>query len=153
MVGDLFTSLLEDLSKILHYQLHVDSHNSCLIQLPTGITIQMEMGRKSPHFLIGSDLGNVPVGKYRENLFREALRANNQPLPRNGVFAYSHQTDHLVLFLFIPIENINAEKIAERLLPFGELAFRWKDAISQGNIPEVELPLTAAAKKERPFGF
>lgn len=152
MVVELFASLLEELSKIMHYQLHVDHNNSCMLHLPTGLDIQLEIHRHGTHFIIGTDLGNIPVGKYRENLFREALRANGFPPPQYGTFAYSKQKDSLILFSLLVLKDLTGQRIADHLIPFMEKAVTWQTAIKRGDVPVVSLEKTSGSAA-RPFGM
>lgn len=138
MVADLFESLLQDIGKEFHVTLKADQNNSCLFNLPNGLSVQMEIDPKNEYFIIGTDLGEVPLGKYRENLFQAALRSNALPPPQNGIFAYSKQKDHLVIHAMIPLPEITGEKIINILKPFLEKAWNWKTAITNGEVPEVE---------------
>ena len=86
---------------------------------------------------MGSQLGFLPAGRYRESVFREALKANNLPPPRYGNFAYSKKADQLVLFDSTSLQDLNGEKIAQHFTPFAEKAFHWQDAISRGEVPSI----------------
>lgn len=140
MVADLFESLLQEIGKEYHLTLKADQNNSCLFNLPNGLSIQMEIDPKNEFYIIGSDLGEVPIGKYRENLFLAALKTNAFPPPQIGAFAYSRQKNHLVLHAMIPLPEITGEKILNILRPFLEKAWVWKSAITNGEIPEVIPP-------------
>ena len=73
MVTDLLGTLLQELGKSLEIaELSPDENNSCLIELKNGQQIQLELDRSGQFFVIGADIGMVPPGKYRENLFRQA---------------------------------------------------------------------------------
>lgn len=144
MVTDLFGAILQEIGRSFNVNLQPDVNNSCLLKLLNGLTIQMEIDKQGRYFIIGSDLGAVPTGRYRENLFKEALRANGMPAPRHGNFAYSKQKDHLLLIEMVPLKNINGEKIKAILQPFGEKAINWKSAIEKGEIPLV----TSAAQTQ-----
>ncbi len=152
MVVDMLASLLEELSNIVHFPLRPDSNNSCLLRMPTGLQVQLEI-YKGSDFLIGADLGNVPVGRYREDLFKEALKANYLPPPRYGIFAYTQQKDSLILFSLLPLEDLTGEKIAAHLLPFTQKALQWQQAIRRGDIPVIEEASQSAAPLGRLFGL
>lgn len=138
MVTDLFGTLLEELGACLKLEgLHPDSNNSCLIRFKNGVEVQIEMDKTGRHLVIGSDLGNVPIGKYRENLFREALKANDLPPPLHGILSYSEKTEHLVLFQKLMLEGLNGEKIAAAITPFTEKALIWQEALKHNDVPVV----------------
>jgi Tir chaperone protein (CesT) family len=141
MVTDLFGSLLQELSRTLGVsKLEPDSNNSCLLKLKSGLVIQIELDKSGQALIIGADLGPVPPGKYRENLFREALKANDQPHPLHGILCYSKKSDHLVLYQKINIKDLTGEKIAAEITPFAEKGFMWSEALLRNDIPSVNQP-------------
>jgi|688.fasta_scaffold08073_7 hypothetical protein len=136
MVKEIFESLLEELGKVLNIPtLHPDRNRSCLIQMPNDIQLQIEMDSYGQNICLGCDLGPIPPGRYRANFFREALKANAQPSPLNGILAYSQKTEHVVLFEYLPLKDLTGEKIADALGPFMEKGILWKEALSKGEIP------------------
>lgn len=144
MVTDLFGALLQELSHSLNIpNLQPDSNNSCLIRLESGLIIQIELDKGGQTLIIGADLGTVPPGKYRENLFREALKANDMPQPINGVLSFSKKSDHLVLFKRINIKDLNGERIAAEITPLAEKAFTWSEALLRNEIPVVNQTFTS----------
>lgn len=143
MVTDFFGSLLQDLSQALQIPgLHPDANNTCLIKFKDGLLVQLEVDRGGQFIILGSDLGPVPVGRYRENLFFEALKSNALPPPRYGTFAYSKQADRLILFKMFSLNTVSAEKIADFLTLFLEKARTWKEAIARNDIPVVSSATT-----------
>lgn len=140
MVMDLFESLLQELGEIMKIQdLRPDEHNTCLIRFKDGgLEVQIEPFQKGEFLLIGCTIGVIPPGRYRENVFREALKANGLPPPRHGVFAYIAQSDRLVLFSLLSLRELNGEKIASFLTPFMEKARSWKQQIERGDVPIAE---------------
>lgn len=150
MVTDLFGALLQELSHSLGVsKLEPDANNSCLLKLKSGLIIQIELDRIGQSLIIGADLGPIPPGKYRENLFREALKANDQPHPLHGILSYSKKSDHLVLYQKIHIKDLNGEKIAAEITPFAEKAFTWSEALLRGDIPVLNQAFTS----HRPGGL
>jgi hypothetical protein len=148
MVMDLFDSLLNELSTELDIpSLKSDSNNSCLIKLPeNGAKIQLEFDKSQEYFVIASNLGFIPRGRYREIVFKEALRHNNTPHPRNGTFCYSDKNENLVLMELLPLKDLTGVKIADVFTPFSERATAWKQAIEKGEVPQ------AAGMSARPAG-
>lgn len=137
MVKNLFEALLDEVGHSLKINdLHPDRNHTCLISMPNGIKVQLEMHSRSQEFVIGADLGQIPPGRYRENLFLEALRANGMA-NHVGVLAYSAKTDHLILFQTIHLKDLTGERIASDMTPFLEKAQLWKEAMEKGEIPVV----------------
>lgn len=138
MVKELFESLLEELGHTLDIpDLRPDSNHSCLINYPDDFKVQIEMDPMGHSVMLGCDLGPIPTGRYRENLFREALKANGMPAPHHGILAFSNKTEHLVLFEYLNTQDLTGDRIADALAPFIEKAKLWKDSLAKGEIPVV----------------
>lgn len=140
MVSNLYESLLQELGQVLGLELTPDKNNSCLVKLKGGLEVQFELNPTGDRFLMGTNLGSAPPGRYRDALFREALKTNGMPPPRPGVLAFSPKADCLVLFRWLPAREINGERIAFLLGPFAERAMAWRQAIQHGDIPQFEGP-------------
>lgn len=152
MVQELFDSLLNELGEAMDIKgLAPDANNSCLIGFESGIEIQIEPYSKGDFLLICCDLGRIPPGRYREDVFREALKSNGLPHPRYGTFAYSEQSDHLILFGLLSYKELNGEKIASFVYPFKEKAERWKAALERGDVPLADTMTTS--RTSGPFGM
>lgn len=144
MVEEPFESLLQDIGKAMNIpNIHADANNSCLIAFDTGIEIQLEPFERDEFLLIVCDLGEVPPGRYREDVFKEALKSNGLPFPRYGTFAYSEQSGHLLLFGLISFREINGEKVASFLYPFMEKAVVWKQFLEKGDVPLADTMTTS----------
>lgn len=138
MVKEYYGTLLEEIGKIMHVtNLQPDKNNSCLIEFPNKVKVQLEVDSSRNLFIMGCNLGVVPPGRYRENIFREALRANGMPFPRNGDFSYSKQMDSLVLTRELPMQDIHPDKIVHELRNFLQKAGQWQEALARGDIPSI----------------
>ena len=145
MVKDIFDTLLDELGKILTISdLHPDKNHSCQIKMVNGLNIQLEMDAYQQGIIMGCDLGGLPTGRYRENVFREALKLNGSKDSKNGILAYSNKSDHLILFEHLPLHELTGEKISDALTPFSEKAFRWKEALEHGEVPVLSNVRTSA---------
>lgn len=135
MVSDLFGTLLQELGRALQIDLRPDANNSCLIRFGKDLRVQIELDPTGQVVVVGTELGTVPPGRYRENLFTEALKSNGLPAPRYGIFAYSRKTDHLILYEKMQIRDLTGNKIADFLPLFMEKAKIWKEALTRGEVP------------------
>ena len=98
MVTDRFGALIEELSTAMKTQLTPDSHNACKIRFPDKLNVYMEPNASEDEVQVIVEIGKPGEGKFRENIFRESLRANGLPPPRLGIFCYSQKEDSLLLF-------------------------------------------------------
>ncbi len=130
-----FASMLDDLGRLLNIKLSPDSHGACQIKQISGLMIHMEPDSSGERLMFAADLGTPPPGRYRENLFKEALKANGLPMPRLGIFSYSKKKDSLVLFDSLLLHELSAQKIADFLTPFTQKAELWRAAIPKGEVP------------------
>lgn len=139
MVAGLYEGLLEELGRALGLTLFPDENHSCMIRMPkTKLEVQIEMDHSGKRMMLGTYIGQLPPGRYRELVFAEALRMNGMPPPHVGVFAYSNKMDQLVMFRWIDLHDMSGEKIAKLLKPFAERGAQWRDAIAAGQVPVIE---------------
>lgn len=133
-------TIVEELTKAALFplqQLKVNEYNVCNIPLPDGNSVQLELDPREESLVIATVLGTVTPGTYRTNLFREALKYNGLPPPRNGILAFSTKTDHLLLYDKKHLREITGASLAENLPPFLEKASIWREAIGTGIVPTV----------------
>lgn len=149
MVSDFFGTLLQEVARKLQIpNLQPDKNNSCQIRFGKDLRIQLEIDPSGQNLIIGTNLGTVPPGRYRENIFTEALKANNLPSANRGTFAYSRKTDSLILFEKMPLKDLTGDIVADFLVFFLEKAKIWKEAVTRG-----EVPVAAAGTVARPTGM
>lgn len=140
MVTDLFGAILQELGdalKMVHPGLQADENHTCLLKLKGDILIQIEIDRSGKYLIMGSELGAISPGRYRENLLTEAMKANAMPHPRYGTLAYSHHTDQLALFEMLSLRNLTGSKVAEFMMLFSAKAMLWKEALQRGEVPVI----------------
>lgn len=150
----LYEDLLTDIGNQIDIPgLKPDSNNSCIVKLKTGVKVQLEMDQTEKYFVVGSDLGEVPLGRYRENLFRAALIANGILPPRYGIIAFSKKANKLIIFERFLANSVNANQVLEFLEPFSQKAETWRDAIGRGDIPQSEVARRPTGLKGGIFGI
>ena len=140
MIADIFEALLQELGHSLgDVKLLPDQNNSCLIQFPNDqISIQVEVDRSAQFLLLGCKLGTVSGGKYQENLFREALKANALPPPLHGILGFSDKSRNIILFEKLTLKDLNGEKIAAEITPFVDKAKVWSEALKHNDVPIIQ---------------
>lgn len=151
--SSMYESLLKDLEFFFKCKLKPSANQSCLIKMPSGLHIQIEMAPKGEFLIIGAKLGTLPAGRYRDNILREALRANGLPPPRPGTFAYSDVSGLLVLFLKLDVRFFSADKASTLLPRFTETAQKWRESIERGEIPPIEETSRSGGANSSLFGM
>jgi hypothetical protein len=127
-----FEELLHALGKVFHLELQIDRHNACSIQIHPHFTIQLQTDASQENLWIFSKLIETPPGKFRENILKEALKANALPEPRVGVFGYIASTNQLALFQKYPLRVLTGDMLSGFLGAFMEMADSWREAIASG---------------------
>lgn len=135
MIQDTFGSIIDELGKILKSKLSPDKNNSCKLKYKSGLTVQIDFDGANEKLVLVSSLGTPIPGRYRENLFREALKANGLPFPKYGIFAYSKKEDALLLYDSIALLELSGQKLADFLTPFAQRAELWSAALTKAEVP------------------
>lgn len=148
MVTDRFGALVEELSTALKIKLAPDSHNACKIRMKDKLEVFLEPDPLGDVLQIVIDIGKPGEGKFRENILREALRANGLPFPRLGTFCYGHKVDSLLLFDMVPMEDLNGARLADVINQLADRARLWRDSIAHGELP----PFQSGRSGTRPEG-
>lgn len=149
MIGP-FEELLHALGKVFHLDLEVDKHHACSILVHPRLTVQMQLDVSQEHLWMFSKLIDTPPGKFRENILKEALKANSLPDPRIGILAYLKATNQLILFQKYPLTILNGERLSGLFASFTEMADSWREAIESGQSSPLEVRQELA---RNPFGM
>lgn len=150
MVSSQFGLILKEFENFFKCPLQPDSQNSCLIKMGIGISIQIELDRTG-FVLIGCRLGQLPMGRYRENLIRAVLKSHELYPPSSGVFGFSHKSNQLILFTKLSPQFLTFDQIQTLMTPFIAKAKLWKEAIEKGEVPVVSAEF--AVKSPGLFGL
>ncbi len=131
---DRFQELLNQLSVIIHTPLYLEKTRAVKFSVNETLHIQIEDDEQKERIFLATFVSEIPPGKYRENLLKDALKANGI-FPRVGTLAYSARNNQLALFEYLYYYSLTGEKIADVLAPFIEKALLWKQAIERGTLP------------------
>ncbi|MBP9841267.1 MAG: CesT family type III secretion system chaperone [Simkaniaceae bacterium] len=127
-----FTRLLEEFSFITGIAFQAAPDDSCSIRINNCFSIQLKTDQGQEKLLIGCMICEVPPGKFRENVLKEALKENALPPPNPGIFAYIERNNHLFLYEFLFFQYLNGESLTEYLASFIEKCTAWYEAIQSG---------------------
>ena len=145
---DRFEEILRLFGNCLDLPLRIDKNNACAIQVK-GVIIQMQTDLSQERLLIGCKILEVGPGKFRENVLKEALKANGLADPRVGIFAYIPPINTLFLFQHYPFDILTTgERVASLIGPFIKTCTDWRSAIQNGQSAPVTEP-----RLSRPMGL
>jgi len=128
---DRFEEFLKNLGQVINVPLHPDKHRACLLNINNVLRVQLEFDEKKDRILIAAFVSDVSAGKFRENILKEALKANTL-YPRVGTLAYSERNNQLALFEYGYFPYLIPEKMADLLSQFIQRADAWRTAIQSG---------------------
>lgn len=133
-----FHLLMDDLGKLLDTPLIPDKHNACVLNFNNQISVQLEPHATGRSLILASTIGELPAGKFRENILANGLKYNVNPT-RIGTFAYIARKNLLVFFHTLPLEGLTADQLATFLPPFLGQAKLWQVAVAKGSIPVIDV--------------
>jgi len=133
-----FEDLLRELGTLLETNLQPDSHASCCLVFGDDVKVQIDLDGTGERILMGSTVGSIPPGIYREKILRQALLINGQEMQPKGTLAFSEKNDSLVLFQFYILAKLSGERLYPLLLAFAEEVRKWKEALKRGEVPALE---------------
>lgn len=128
---DPFAQLLNDLSLLLDTHLSPDKRGACKLNIEDTLHVQLEPDATREKLLFFCFLSEVPPGKFRENVLRDALKANADP-STPGTLGFSERNNQLVLFANLNFSSLTARKALDFLHLFMTKAQAWKQAIATG---------------------
>lgn len=128
---DPFAQLLNDLSLLLDTHLCPDKRGACKLNIDDTLHVQLEPNDTREKLLLFCFLSEIPPGKFRENVLRDALKTNADPSTL-GIFGFSERNNQLVLFANLNFPYLTAKEILDFLHLFIAKAQTWKQAITTG---------------------
>ncbi len=129
---DRFEELLHELGPELGTTLHPDRKGACTLKINEIFHLQIECDAHQENLLVATFICDIPPGKYRENILKDALKANG-PFPVSGTLAYSDRNNKLVLFSYFRLAGLTGKKLAEFLAAFVDKANQWRIGIETGH--------------------
>ncbi len=153
-----FEELLKELSRQIGLDLHPDQHGICCLKVDEDLRIQIEPDSQKGRLLIGSFIGELMPGRFREEVLKEALKANALILPEGkpggmpgGTLAFHQHNNQLFLFHYVAQEGLDGPKLVQALAQFTNYAMLWHNSIKNGR--PTPLNLGAPHPSPLPFGI
>jgi len=131
-----FEQLLQELSDKIDISLKVDDNEACAILYDEKITVQLEMDNDEENILVTCSIIELPPGKFRENVLKEALKENNK-YPYLASFGYFYDDNCLAAFNYLNFANLNAQILFDYLNVFSEMCFTYHEAITNGQVSPI----------------
>jgi hypothetical protein len=138
---DPFAELLVELGNELGTTLHLDKKSACTLNISDQFRVQLECDPHQENILVATFICDLPPGKFRENILRDALKSND-PFPISGTLAYSERNNKLALFAHLRLASLNGRALSEFLNAFIEKANGWRTGVETGQTSS----LTSRAK-------
>ena len=149
---DRFEEMLLGLSKVFDTPMQMDNMNCCSLVIDEKFSIQMELADNKKYLLIASFVSEIPPGKYRENILKFALIANNNK-NQFGTFGYSEKVSKLLYFTYLYFEDLKVSDLADYLSLFIETASTWREAIETSNYALIDQTNTSSSVLQSPMNF
>jgi hypothetical protein len=132
---DRFAILLADLGTLIDVPLHPDHRRACTLLVNNQLHVQIKEEENKDRLLVATFVSEVPPGKFRENILKEALKENNL-YPRLGTFSYSDRNNQLSFASYVSLAGLRGDNFADFLEKFFEKSFSWKVGIETGQLPQ-----------------
>jgi len=128
---DKFQELLWDLGELIDLPLHADKNHACNLLLDEKLEVQIQLDTHREYLMICAFIADVPPGRFRENVLKDALKVNGEHR-LFGTLAFYEKKNLLILHQYLLLEKLNGEKLAQALELFLEEAKEWQQAINSG---------------------
>lgn len=151
-----FQDVLDGLSDELDIDVEPDLHGLCTLMINEKVKVQLEVDVTGESILMATLVTELPPGKFRERILKDALKANYLAEENHGVLSYTGPDNALVLALTIPMHGLTGKELYEHLSIFVERAQGWQKAIDEGHPspPDTEeVPKRDGGAKHSIFGF
>lgn len=131
-----FESVLGLLGEQTGTSLEIDPNGICLLKMESQCSIQLEWNLSPARLHIYSKLGELPGAlPPRKAMLISALKANAAQLKVQSILCYSDVHRQLMLYLPLPVENLDIQQLIEHLKAFENTALLWTEALRDNRPP------------------
>ena len=135
-------------------ELTPDLDQACNLLVNESVEVQIELEVTGEHIFLFSMIAELPPGRFRENILRDALKSNYIIDELPGYLSYIASENQLVLLESIHSHAITADKLLNHLADFVSRVERWREAIDNGlSSPREEVPQGSNRGNPPLFGF
>ncbi|MCH9811333.1 CesT family type III secretion system chaperone [bacterium] len=149
-----FDEIIDGLADALQADLYPNVDGVVSMIIKGTIKAQIDLDRRDDGILVCLYIAELPPGKFREHVLKDALKANSRLLTNRGVLAYIGKHNSLVLFQKVRPENITTDSLIDILKHLTARTKLWQDAIDSGHAsPDEEMPKVGGTHKNSMFGM
>ena len=150
----LYSELIEQLSDRLNTEIFPSPNNVVNLLIEQSIRVQIEPDDLDEFIVIGAMIEELPPGKFREHILKDALKANYLADKNPGILSYMYKNNLLMLHKKLPMGSLKVEDLINHIKGLVERAKKWKDAINEGySCPTDEIPKPNESQNKSIFGF
>lgn len=142
-----FEELMEGLSEKVNRDLQIDKNGRVVLRIKDQINIQFEVDKTREEILIAAFVEELPPGKFREHILRDALKANSLYPEKHSILSYMQKENYLMIHQKFSMDQVTFEKFYESIQNISLRAFSWYEAIDNGrSCPDEEITTTESSK-------
>ena len=130
---DRFREILNELGDLLDLPLYPDRLGACKLNMEDKCHVQIEYQPHKQRLLLACMICEIPPGKFRENVFKEALKTN-AVFPNQGSFSYLVRNQQLAIWHELPYYELTKEQLSKQLFQFIEKADLWRSCLENGSL-------------------
>ena len=149
-----FADLMAELGELLGDDLKPDLNQVVTLAVNETLKVQIEPDKTGEFVLLACMVADLPPGRFRENILRDALKTNYRIDEFPEILSYVRGENSLVIFRNIPAAALRGHQLYELLITFTDRCTRWRDAIENGQTsPPNEAPEKPGGARPPMFGF
>ena len=131
-----FEEFIHTLSIGLNLPLTAEKGILCKLQIDEKLSLYLQYDEANDLLLIGCLVGEIPPGKFRENVLKEALKQNAY-YPRIANLCYTEKGNKLAFYTHKSFERIDAQTASHLIESYIAYGMSWHTAIQTGNLSMV----------------
>lgn len=151
-----FADIIEELGDLMDRDFTAELNHACRLLINETIYVQLEAETTGEFILATAEISELPPGRFRENILKDALKSNDLLEINRSILAYLGKENKLILFQYIPFHALTAPQLETYLSRLVSRAERWKKAIDGGRTApddQLEMPKTIEGRKTSPLGL